>query len=183
MDERQQQSSAQHGVAQWLAEIRLLQNQLAAARQERDESLKSAANWRQLYETEAKQRRTDTAMKQEQISQLQAELAQYQGQPNRAQQNHAGQTDGQVRSQLELERSLSHLSDTELKQRLIEALQDCERLRQTLQKEREEHNQTRKSLTSALGDAVDQLTRARQMQVVTNNSVAAHVPNSEQSVE
>lgn len=183
MNERQQQSSMQHGVAQWLAEIRLLQNQLATARQERDESLKSAANWRQLYETEAKQRRTDTALKQQQIDQLQAELAQYHGHHHNGSQG--SQPDGQARSQLELEQSLAHLSDTDLKQRLIEALQDCDRLRQTLQKERDEHSQTRKSLTSALGDAVDQLTRARQLNhsVGANNSVATHSSSSDQSAE
>ncbi len=177
MNERQQPSSTQHGVAQWLAEIKLLQNQLATARQERDESLKSAANWRQLYETEAKQRRTDTAMKQQQIDQLQAELAQYRGH-----QHNGSQADGQARSQLEIEQSLSHLSDADLKQRLLEALQDCDRLRQILQKEREEHSQTRKSLTSALGDAVDQLTRARQL-AGTNTSVATQVSSSDKSTD
>ncbi len=177
MNDRQQQSATQHGVAQWLAEIRLLQNQLATARQERDESLKSAANWRQLYETEAKQRRTDMTMKQQQIDQLQAELAQYHGG-----QHNGSQPDGQARSQLELDQSLAHLDDTDLKQRLLEALQDCDRLRKILQKEREEHSQTRKSLTSALGDAVDQLTRARQLNhsVVANSSGATQASSADQ---
>lgn len=179
MNERQQQSSMQHGVAQWLAEIKLLQNQLATARQERDESLKSAANWRQLYETEAKQRRTDTALKQQQIDRLQAELVGYRGNQHNGSQDN--QVDGQARSQLELEQNLSHLSDTDLKQRLMEALQDCDRLRQTLQKERDEHSQTRKSLTSALGDAVDQLTRARQLNhsIGVNSSTITQASSSD----
>ena len=48
-------------ITRWLTEIRTLQQQLEAARQERDQAYQSAANWRQLYDAEAKQRRAEVA--------------------------------------------------------------------------------------------------------------------------
>ena len=59
-------------VTQWLAEIRTLQRQLADVRQERDQAYASAANWRRLYETEARQRRTEVADFQTQLKALKA---------------------------------------------------------------------------------------------------------------
>ncbi len=61
-------------VRQWLGEIKHLQQKLAEAHKERDEAFASAANWRHLYETEAKQRRTEAALMQQSIDALKAEL-------------------------------------------------------------------------------------------------------------
>jgi hypothetical protein len=41
-----------YDVSQWLAEIKALKQQLATASQESEQAHASAANWRQLYETE-----------------------------------------------------------------------------------------------------------------------------------
>ena len=56
------QEVKQQDIKQWLAEIKALQQKLAQANQERDEAYASAANWRSLYETEAKQRRTEAVL-------------------------------------------------------------------------------------------------------------------------
>jgi multidrug resistance efflux pump len=67
-------------VSRWLAEIRTLQQQLAAARQERDQAYASASNWRQLYDAEAQQRRTDVAHLEMTVKTLRAEVAALRGQ-------------------------------------------------------------------------------------------------------
>ena len=59
-----------YDVSQWLAEIKTLKQQLAEATQEREQAHASAANWRQLYETEAQQRRSEFNLAQQTIEQL-----------------------------------------------------------------------------------------------------------------
>ncbi|MEM0979705.1 MAG: hypothetical protein AAGH78_05455, partial [Cyanobacteria bacterium P01_H01_bin.58] len=61
-------------ITRWLTEIRTLQQQLAASRQERDQAYKSASNWRQLYDAEAKQRRDEMEQLQLTVNSLRAEL-------------------------------------------------------------------------------------------------------------
>jgi chromosome segregation ATPase len=149
MDEQQIASMTQE-VTQWLAEIKSLQQQIMATRQERDEALNSAANWRQLYETEAKQRRTDAKLMQQTLDQAQRELAQLKGEEFSTP---ADGTDAAF--------PLLDLDEASLRHHVQELNGQCDRLRQALQRERESHEQTRKSLTSALGDAVDQLAQVR----------------------
>ncbi|MGD1899524.1 MAG: hypothetical protein ACFB16_21580 [Phormidesmis sp.] len=62
-------------VANWLAEVRSLQQQIKALQQEREQAYSSADNWRKLYEGEAQQRRRDAAESRRKIEQLQQALA------------------------------------------------------------------------------------------------------------
>lgn len=140
-------------VTQWLAEIKSLQRQLAEMRQERDEAYKSAANWRRLYDTEAQQRRTEAKLFQQTIDYLRSELARLQGSESAQSKNHLNPT--------EIAQEIEQLGMAELKARLVEVTLECDRIRQSLQAEQVHHAQTRKSLTTALGDAVDQLTKER----------------------
>jgi len=138
-------------VTQWLAEIKSLQQQVAAAYQERDEAHISAANWRSLYETEAKQRRMETHLSRKTLDDLKTELQELQ---------EPSGVSGRDRATLQAEiASLSSVED--LKARLVEALQECDRLTQALRTEQVAHANTRESLTTALGDAIDQLNEER----------------------
>ncbi len=148
-------------VTQWLAEIKALQQRLTELQQERDDAYTSAANWRRLYETEAQQRRTEATYAQQIKENLEEEKQRLQGFPELD----WDEPEAESMVQREIE-SLVALED--LKQKLTEALLERMRLRsevlrlaQVLQAEQESHVQTRKSLTTALGDAVDQLTKER----------------------
>lgn len=139
-----------YDVTQWLAEIKSLQKQLTEIYAERDSALKSAANWRQLYETEAKQRRAEMRSHQQAVAALNMDLAALQGAP-------AGE--GQTAA---IAAAVAGMTAAELQQALIQTQQERDQLRQALQAEQAAHGQTRHSLTAALSDAVDQLTRIRQ---------------------
>lgn len=139
-------------VRQWLAEIKTLQQQLAELRQERDEAYTSAANWRKLYETEAKQRRTEAAIAKQAHDQLKAEVQRLRELPS----------DLEPLSAKEIERELSRLKTTDdLKARLAEVLTECDRLQKALKQQQVEYAQAKDALTVALGDTVDALTKER----------------------
>ena len=65
-------------VRQWLDEIKRLQQQLTEMARDRDEAGESAAQWRQLYNTEAEQRRNDAKLNQQTIATLEAQIQQSQ---------------------------------------------------------------------------------------------------------
>jgi chromosome segregation ATPase len=139
-------------VTQWLAEIKLLRQQLTEAQQERDRAYASAANWQKLYETEAQQRRTEAALSQHAVQQLQQEIAQLR------QRLTPSVDEAKVTAAIAAE--VTQLQTVEgSKDRLIVALQECDRLVRALQTEQDHHAQTRKSLTMALGDAIDMLSK------------------------
>ncbi len=141
-------------IPQWLAEIQTLRQQLAEAHQERDRAYASALNWQKLYEAEARQRRTDAALAQQTLEELRQQLAQRQNSP--ISQNLGDTLVSPMPTEIE------QLSDpAELKQRLVAALQSCDRWKQALEREQDQHAQTRKSLTLALGDAIDLLSKGR----------------------
>lgn len=140
-------------VRQWLTEIKLLQQQLAAIQQERDEAYASAANWRNLYETEARQRRTDIALAQQSIDSLKVEVQQIRELPS------AGEdADTLVFIQQEVNQMQG---GEELRSALVRALVECDRISRSLKAEQTAHGQTRKALTTALGDTVDLLAKER----------------------
>ncbi|HSM84028.1 MAG TPA: DUF2408 domain-containing protein [Nodosilinea sp.] len=125
-------------LTQWIAEVRTLQRQLADTQQDRDQAYNSAANWRRLYETEARQRREDAAALQTQIDALEQRLA---AEP------------GAV-----FEQELATVTSLKsLQQRLDGLVQRCQDLTERLQAEQAAHAQTRQTLTSALGDTFDAL--------------------------
>lgn len=140
-------------VRPWLIEIKSLQEKLDALQQERDEAYASAANWRNLYETEAKQRRTDANLAQQKLGALQAEIQQMREFPTTG-------MDADTVSFIQQE--VSQIAGVEeLQVALVRALTQCDRLVNTLKAEQAAHSQTRKSLTTALGDTVDLLAKER----------------------
>jgi hypothetical protein len=139
-------------VAQWLAEIKSLQQQLAEAHKEREDAYASAANWRKLYETEAQQRRIEANLSRQTIELLKAEVQQLKGIPL------ARSSNPEIGS--EVQQAVEQLSTVaDLKAKLTEVMIERDRLMQALKVEQAEHAQTRKSLTTALGDAVDMLAK------------------------
>ncbi|NJL10009.1 MAG: hypothetical protein HC908_06990 [Calothrix sp. SM1_7_51] len=139
---------------QWLTEIKTLKQQVAELLQNKDSAWASSEKWRKLYNIEAEQRRTDVQLAQQAISSLKAEIQRLQGigEPTL---NDANAIDA-IRQQVEQFASIE-----ELKIKLFEALKERDRLLLAVKTEKEEHEQTRKSLTAALGDAIDTLGKER----------------------
>lgn len=152
-----------HDVRQWLAEIKTLQQKLSEVQKERDEAFASAAKWRSLYETEARQRRADARQAQQTIQNLKTEFQSSQLPAVNASTDPA-LTDPSIRQQVKT------LQADELEAKLIEALIERDRLSHTLQSERDAHERTRKNLTSALGDTVDLLTKERAVHVLQSEN-------------
>lgn len=159
-------------VKQWLTEIKQLQQKVAAAQQEREEAYASAANWRNLYETEAKQRRAEANLAHQTIEALNARLQELQTSPGK---------EPQVELLVTIQEEVDHLQGVdELRGFLIRALAECDRLTRALKTEQVAHAQTRKALTSALGDTVDLLAKersGRQQSESTAAPSASKTPN------
>jgi len=141
-----------HDVTQWLAEIKALRQQVAEAQQEREQVFASASNWQRLYETEAQQRRTEANLAQQTIETLKQEIQKLQGNLTSDQ----GETviPSAIRAEVEKLKT-----SEELRQKLMEVLAERDRLLQALKTEQANHAQTRKGLTTALGDAIDMLSK------------------------
>lgn len=139
-------------VTQWLDEIKSLKQQLADAHREREDAYASAINWQQRYETEAQQRRVETNQAKQAIATLQQEVQQLKG---------TGFLEPGGDTNLEhIQAKVGALqTEVELRSHLIQALVECDRLKQALEQEQADHTQTRKSLTTALGDAIDALAK------------------------
>ncbi|MEL7067343.1 MAG: hypothetical protein AAGN15_01670 [Cyanobacteria bacterium J06581_3] len=138
-------------VAQWLAEIQSLQRQVKTLQQEREQAYASADNWRKLYEGEAQQRQREVTQSAQKVEELQQALAAFKS------------TDEGATKQLESEiLSIQRNSSVaQLQNQLVAAKKECDRLKSLLKAEQAEHEKTRESLTAALGDAVDLLTKER----------------------
>ncbi|XZN90288.1 MAG: hypothetical protein ACM65M_22060 [Microcoleus sp.] len=148
-------------VRQWLDEIKRLQQQLTEVSRDRDEAGESAAQWRQLYNTEAEQRRNDTKLTQQTIANLETQIQQLQTFSPIV-------SEGEATGIARLEEVEQLQTVGELKAKLVMVLQERDRaieqikqLTQALKQEEARHAETSKNLTSALGDAVDLLTKAK----------------------
>lgn len=142
-------------VVRWLAEIRALRQELEQAQRECDRAHESAANWRNLYSTEAKQRRTEVRLAQQQLERLKAEMKQLQCRGIRPQLD----TPEAVAA---IEAQVSQLQTIEeLRVKLAEVIKERDRALEALNVEQENHSQTRKSLTTVIGDTVNQLVKVR----------------------
>jgi uncharacterized protein YicC (UPF0701 family) len=141
-----------HLTQKWLAEIQSLTQQMKQFQRERDEAWESSQKWRQLYNTEAEQRRADAKMHQEAIASVKAEVQKFSG--------FNGETGSDTTTTIEQQISQFN-SVEELQTQLLEVIQERDCLLQALKLEQENHAQTRKSLTTALGDAIDSLARSR----------------------
>jgi hypothetical protein len=141
-------------IVQWLNEIKDLKQQLQEARQAEEAAHASADNWRKRYEIEAQQRRTEAELMQQTIGELRSQLAIVQNLPQPS-------ADAPI-AQAEIEQTVEHLdSVADLKAKLLEIWAERDRLAHDLKVEQTEHAQTRKNLTTALGDAVDMLKTLR----------------------
>jgi hypothetical protein len=159
-------------VKQWLTEIKLLQEKVIAAQQERDEAYASAVNWRNLYETEAKQRRAEANLAQQAIDSLNHKLQLLQMMP----QSSEPEADLLATIKAEVE---PLQNPAELQGFLVRALAECDRLTRSLKAEQAAHAQTRKDLTSALGDTMNLLAKERGR---TQTSLKAAEPSSSESL-
>ncbi|RCJ27541.1 hypothetical protein A6770_25715 [Nostoc minutum NIES-26] len=138
----------------WLAEIQALKQQLGEQQRDRDAAWESAEKWRKLYNTEAEQRRTDAHLSQQAIASLKVEIQKLKG-------IEAGiLVDGKTTTAIQQEIQQIQ-SVKELQAKLIAVTKERDRLLQALKTEQDNHAQTRKSLTTALGDAIDSLARER----------------------
>jgi altronate dehydratase len=139
---------------QWLTEIQILKQQMIEFQNARDEAWESSEKWRKLYNTEAEQRRRDAQLSQLAIASLQGEIQQLRGIEDGTLNDAASVTS--IREEID-----SIGSVEELQAKLITVTKERDRLQQALKTEQESHAQSRKSLTTALGDAIDSLTRER----------------------
>jgi hypothetical protein len=139
---------------QWLTEIQTLKQQLAEAERDRNSAWESAEKWRKLYNTEAEQRRSDALLSQQAIASLKTELQKIKGIDETKLPD--ADTNTNIKAEIAVIDSIQ-----ELQTKLIAATKERDRLMGALKSEQENHSQTRKSLTTALGDAIDSLTRER----------------------
>ncbi|NWF59480.1 MAG: hypothetical protein HXY43_09290 [Fischerella sp.] len=145
---------SQELTQQWLNEIQTLKQQLAQLQKERDAAWESAEKWRKLYNTEAEQRRTDAQLSKQAIASLKTQIQRLQG-IEEAQLHDATAT-------VAIQQELAPIKSVEdLKTKLITVIKERDRLQHALKTEQDNHAQTRKSLTTALGDAIDSLAQQR----------------------
>jgi chromosome segregation ATPase len=153
-------------VTQWLAQIKALKQQLAETISDRDTAYESADNWRQLYNTEAQQRRTEARLAQQQVETLKAEIRQRQGESS-----HLKADDPEAASAIEQELAKMQTVE-ELRTKLKDIMVERDRLLDALKTEQTNHAQTRKSLTTVIGDTIDQLSKERGNHSATQASQA-----------
>ena len=139
---------------EWLTEIQTIKAQMGGLQSDRDAAWESAQKWRQLYNTEAEQRRTDAQLSQQAIASLKAELHKLKGLEMET--LAAGTPVTAIQQEIEQLKSVE-----ELQAKLITLIKERDRLLQALKTEQDNHAQTRNSLTTALGDAIDSLTQER----------------------
>ncbi len=156
---------------QWLTEIQALQHQVMALQRERDAMAATAQRWQKLYETEAQQRRSDAAAAQSTIAQLQADLAAQS--PIKGTWEMGSEASeailalpwlAELQARCDRAQTLAD-AQTELKGLLLTCAklqQQVAQLSHDLATEQAAHQQTRKTLTLALGDTIDLLTQERQ---------------------
>lgn len=140
-------------ITQWLEEIKSLKQKITNLEQERETAQASADNWRQLYNTEAQQRRIEAKAAQQQLESLKEQVRQL---PGGSLLVKSDNQDTPVRAEAA---ALSNIE--ELRLHLSDILEERDRLYSSLKLEQDNHAQTRKSLTAVIGDTVDQLTRER----------------------
>jgi hypothetical protein len=144
----------QNLTQQWLTEIQTLKEQMAGLQSDRDVAWESAQKWRQLYNTEAEQRRTDAQLSQQAIASLKADLHKLRG--LEVETLAAGTPATAIKEEIEQLKSVE-----DLQAKLIAVIKERDRLLQALKTEQDNHAQTRNSLTTALGDAIDSLAQER----------------------
>jgi len=143
-------------VAQWLAEVKALQQQVAELTQERDRAYTSADNLRSMYEAEAKQRQRDALTAQRKVEKLKQTVIAFQAPDEAA----TGEVSGRLKADITAVKG--NRSVESLQAQLIESKKQCAQLKSLLEAEQADHEKTRQSMTAALGDAVDLLAKERE---------------------
>jgi hypothetical protein len=139
---------------QWLAEIESLREQLLEQQRDRNAAWESAEKWRKLYNTESEQRRTDADLNRKTIASLKAEIQKLKGIDLTTLPNST--------TRESIQQEVAAIKTVEdLKAKVVSLIQERDRLLHALKTEQENHEQTRKSLTTALGDAIDSLAKER----------------------
>lgn len=142
-------------VKQWLAEIKELKQQLADTIRDRDAVTESAANWRELYNTEAQQRRTEAKLAQQQIETLKGQIQILQQESMQLKSENPNAASAIAEEVAKLQKV------DQLQAKLQEVMIERDRILDALKVEQANHAQTRKSLTAVIGDTIDQLTKER----------------------
>lgn len=149
-------------ITPWLNEIKALQQKILQLQTELNAAQDSASQWRQLYNTEAQQRRNETQRAQETIDNLKTQV-------QKLQQGFFSVEGGGDETVTPIEQQIEHLQTLDqFKAKIIEVSQERDRVIEQVQKltegltqEQTNHAETRKSLTNALADAVDLLAKAK----------------------
>lgn len=146
----------------WLKEIQRLKQSIIDLQTQLTSAWESSEKWRKLYSTEAEQRRTDVQLFQQTIAGLKLEIQQIKGIEDGRLPD--AQTATKIQDEVEKLNSIK-----ELKVKLISIMKERDRLQQALKTEQEMHIQTRKSLTTALGDAIDGFKQPETKVQITNS--------------
>lgn len=144
-------------VAQWLAEVKALQQQVAKLAEERDRAYASADNLRSMYDAESQQRQRDAIAAQRKIEKLKQTVIALQTPDDAVA---TGELSGRLKA--DITAIQNNRSIESLQAQLVESKKQCERLKNRLEAEQAEHEKTRQSMTAALGDAVDLLAKERE---------------------
>ena len=167
-------------ITPWLNEIKALQQKIVELQTELNVAQDTASKWRQLYNTEAQQRRNETQQSQEIIDNLKTKL-------QKLEKGFSSVKDDGDKSITTIEQQIEHLQTLdEFKAKIIEVTQERDRsvekvqkLIEALQQEQSSHANTRKSLTNALADAVDLLAKAK----TAKQQKSETIPNLELKTE
>ncbi|MGD1715514.1 hypothetical protein [Hydrocoleum sp. CS-953] len=167
-------------ITPWLNEIKALQQKIVELQTELNAAQDSASQWRQLYNTEAQQRRNEAQQSQETIDNLKTKVQKLQKGFSLVK----GDGDETLTT---IEQEIEHLQTlAEFKAKILEvsqerdrAVREVQKLTTTLKQEQTNHANTRKSLTNALADAVDLLAKAK----VTKQEKLETIPDSQLKTE
>ncbi len=167
-------------ITPWLNEIKALQQKIVELQTELNSAQNSASQWRQLYNTEAQQRRNETQQTQEIIDNLKTQI-------QKLQQGFSSVEGGGDETVTTIEQQIEHLQTLdEFKAKIIEesqkrdrAIEEVQKLTEALKQEQANHANTRKSLTNALADAVDLLAKAK----ATKQQKLETIPDSQLKTE
>jgi hypothetical protein len=132
-----------------MSDLRPMPESMETLRQERDRALEDAARWRQRYETEAQQRRTEAEASDATISRLRTEVQQL-----------CQTSQATVRSVAPSFPAAPAASDSSSSNKqniaieLAQLAQARDELALALSQEQQRHAKTRENLISALGEAL-----------------------------
>lgn len=146
-------------IAQWIDEIQALKQQITELKRDRDTGYADADRWRDRYMTEAQQRRTETQTAQRTIAALHREIEQLRGSLAIALDRSIGGID--LSDPVMLTSDQDTTSTLTEPQQLRELREQVLTLSEALAAEKRNHEDTRRSLTMALGDTMDVLNQER----------------------